>query len=48
MESTVTFNSDVESITNMAIFIAQLVREGVAFRTEFCNGVYRIELTGGF
>lgn len=47
-QSRIEFDKDVTGLTNMAIFIAQLVREGVTFEVEQRVDQYIVELTGGF
>ena len=45
---TVKFPLTGEGLKNMAIFIAQLVREGIVFKTVESNDCYKVELTGGY
>jgi hypothetical protein len=47
-EKEVVFNMDDKGVKLMAVFIAQLTREGVTYRTHQGDSCYTISLTGGF
>jgi hypothetical protein len=49
-EKEVLFSMTEEGVKLMAMFISQLVREGVTFKTQRDNNdsVYMVELTGGY
>ncbi len=45
---TVSFKKNEEGIRNMAIYVAQLVKEAVGFVIRQDSVGYEVELTGGF
>jgi len=48
MKTIVTFNMNEDGVRLAAVFMAQLVREGVTFRVRSDNVSMEITLTGGF
>jgi len=42
------FDRSDEDMKAMAVFVAQLIREGVTFTVRQDNAAFEIELTGGF
>lgn len=47
-EKEVLFSMTDEGMKLMAVFVSQLVREGVTFKTYQGDSVYTVELTGGY
>ncbi len=44
----ITFGRNEGDIRLLAIFLAQLVREGIAFRIDETSTIVTVELTGGY
>lgn len=47
-DKTITFQADEEGMKLMAVFVAQLVREGLTFTVENRATCFLVTLTGGF
>ena len=43
-----TFGKGTEETTRLAIFIAQIVREGLTYKVDTYDDYIAVELTGGF
>lgn len=44
----IAFNKDEDGTRMLAVFVSQLIREGVVFSVRANDFVYEVELTGGF
>ena len=45
---TIKFKKTEDGIQLMAIFIAEMLKQGIVFQTEELGDCFRIEFTGGF
>jgi len=48
MSKTISFKKDEENTKMFAIFLAQIIREGLSFNLRADDIAWEIELTGGF